>query len=478
MRASCPDPLILVEHRLDFSEYVPEGFGTGDLVIVADGVLEVVDFKGGRGVRVEAERNSQLMLYGLGALLEFEALYDIRNVRMTIVQPRLNNISTYETTTDELIRWAEKEVRPKALLAYEGKGEFCAGEWCRFCRARYTCRKRSEYHMRLAERDFKQPDLLTDEEILDILPVAESLNNWVAGPHRLRDAAGGGRQGLAGVQAGGRAQRAQVHQRGRGHQGRDGGRLHRHLQDDAAGRGRSGKAHGQEEVLRGAGQVRRQARGRAAARARKRPTQAVCRRGERFCTSNKKTAHKGRKEIIMATKVITGKVRASFVHIFEPQSVNGSEPKYSCSFIIPKSDTETIGKIREAVEEAQSGRREQVGREDPAEPEAAPARRRHRAPGRSRRTPTPTSSTPTAASGPAWWTAGACPSPTRWMVYSGCYVRASITFYPFNTNGNRGIACGLQNIQKWCDGEPLNGRVRAEDEFDALDDVDDEDFLN
>lgn len=180
VRASCPDPLILVERRLDFSEYVPEGFGTGDLAIVADGVLEVVDFKGGRGVRVEAERNSQLMLYGLGALLEFEALYDIRNVRMTIVQPRLNNISTYETTTDELIRWAEKEVRPKALLAYEGKGEFCAGEWCRFCRARYTCRKRSEYHMRLAERDFKAPDLLTDEEILDILPVAESLNNWVA----------------------------------------------------------------------------------------------------------------------------------------------------------------------------------------------------------------------------------------------------------------------------------------------------------
>ena len=180
VRASCPDPLILVEHRLDYGEYVPEGFGTGDLVIVADGVLEVIDFKGGRGVRVEAERNSQLMLYGLGALLEFDPLYDIRNVRMTIVQPRLNNISTYETTTDELIRWAEKEVRPKALLAYEGKGEFCAGEWCRFCRARYTCRKRSEYHIRLAERDFKAPDLLTDEEILDILPVAESLHNWVA----------------------------------------------------------------------------------------------------------------------------------------------------------------------------------------------------------------------------------------------------------------------------------------------------------
>ena len=179
VRSSCPDPLIMVEHRLDYSEYVPEGFGTGDLVIVADGVIEVIDFKGGRGVRVDANRNSQLMLYALGALLEFDSLYDIHHVRMTIVQPRLNNLSSYEMEADKLLRWAEKEVRPKALLAYEGKGEFCAGEWCRFCKARYTCRKRSEYHMRLAERDFKQPDLLSDEEIADILPVAESLNSWV-----------------------------------------------------------------------------------------------------------------------------------------------------------------------------------------------------------------------------------------------------------------------------------------------------------
>ena len=179
VRSSCPDPLIMVEHRLDYSEYVPEGYGTGDLVIVADGVIEVIDFKGGRGVRVEANQNSQLMLYGLGALLEFDPLYDIHTVRMTIVQPRLSNTSTYEITAQELIRWAETEVRPKAMLAYEGAGEFCAGEWCRFCKARYTCRKRSEYHMRLAEHDFRQPDLLSDEEIADILPVADSLNSWV-----------------------------------------------------------------------------------------------------------------------------------------------------------------------------------------------------------------------------------------------------------------------------------------------------------
>ncbi len=177
--AGCPDPLILVEHRLDYSEYVPGGFGTGDLVIVADGVLEIIDFKGGRGVRVDADHNSQLMLYALGALTEFDALYDIRSVRMTIVQPRLGGVSTFETTPEALILWAETEVRPKAQLAFRGEGAFCAGDHCRFCRARHTCRARSEYHMRLAARDFKAPDLLTDEEVADILPVADSLNNWV-----------------------------------------------------------------------------------------------------------------------------------------------------------------------------------------------------------------------------------------------------------------------------------------------------------
>ena len=163
----------------------------------------------------------------------------------------------------------------------------------------------------------------------------------------------------------------------------------------------------------------------------------------------------------MATKVITGKVRASFVHIFEPQSVNGSEPKYSCSFIIPKSDTETIGKIREAVEQArQDGVTKWGGKippnlklplrdgdiDRPDDPNYANAyfvnANSNERPGVVDRRRVPIT------------------DPLE--VYSGCYVRASITFYPFNTNGNRGIACGLQNIQKWCDGEPLNGRVRAE----------------
>ena len=179
VRASCSDPLILVEHRLDYSEYVPSGFGTGDLLIVGDGILEIVDFKGGRGVRVEAERNPQLMLYALAGLLEFDPLYDIRMIRMSIVQPRLHNTSSYEITPEDLLRWAETEVAPKAALAIAGKGEFKAGEHCRFCKARFTCRARSDYYMSLAKQDFKEADLLTDEEIADILPVAQNLAKWV-----------------------------------------------------------------------------------------------------------------------------------------------------------------------------------------------------------------------------------------------------------------------------------------------------------
>ena len=179
VRASCPDPLILVEHRLDYSEIVPDGFGTGDLLIVGDGVLEIIDFKGGRGVRVEADHNPQLMLYALAGLLEFDAFYDIRTIRMSIVQPRLNNTSSFEIAPDALLSWAQNDVAPAAMLAMEGKGEFKAGDHCRFCKARHTCRKRSEYYMELARRDFKEADLLTDEEIADILPMAQNLAKWV-----------------------------------------------------------------------------------------------------------------------------------------------------------------------------------------------------------------------------------------------------------------------------------------------------------
>jgi hypothetical protein len=180
VRQSCKDPIVLIEQRLDFSNYVPEGFGTGDLVIVADKTLYIVDLKYGTGVAVSAEQNPQMMLYALGALNLFEALYDIETVNMTIVQPRLESISTYEIEVTELITWAEIELRPKAELAINGEGEFVPGEHCRFCRARATCRARSESFLAIARFEFKMPDLLTDSEVEDVLSLADQLSKWAA----------------------------------------------------------------------------------------------------------------------------------------------------------------------------------------------------------------------------------------------------------------------------------------------------------
>lgn len=179
-RAKCKDPVILLEQRLDYSCYVAEGFGTGDLVIIADGTLDIVDLKYGKGVAVSAEDNPQMKLYALGALHIFDALYDIGNVKMTIVQPRLDSISTYELPAAELLNWAENELRPKAQLAWNGEGEFVPGEHCKFCRARYTCRARAEEFLNLAKYDFAQPDLLEDDEITEIIQIADRLSTWAS----------------------------------------------------------------------------------------------------------------------------------------------------------------------------------------------------------------------------------------------------------------------------------------------------------
>lgn len=179
MKASCPDALILFEQRLDFSEYVPDGFGRGDVVIVADDMINIIDLKYGKGVGVSAEDNPQLRLYGLGAYLEHSMLYDIRKVRMTIIQPRLENISVEELTAEELLDWAEREVQPKAAQAYAGEGEFKVGDHCWFCKARVTCRARAEYNLELTKLDFVDPALLTDEEIGEVLRRADELDHWV-----------------------------------------------------------------------------------------------------------------------------------------------------------------------------------------------------------------------------------------------------------------------------------------------------------
>ena len=179
----------------------------------------------------------------------------------------------------------------------------------------------------------------------------------------------------------------------------------------------------------------------------------------------------------MSTKVITGKVRASFVHVFEPQSVNGSEPKYSCSLIIPKSDTRTIQAIQTAIEQAKQEGVSKFGGKIPAN---------LKTPLRDGDIDRPDDAAYTdsyfvnanSKEKPGVVDRKRVPITDPLELYSGCYVRASINFYAFNTNGNRGVAAGLGNIQKWEDGEPLNGRVRAEDEFEALDAEDDDDFLS
>ena len=179
-RQNCPDPVVLIEQHLDYSAYVPEGFGTGDLLIVADGTLAVVDLKYGKGVTVEAEWNPQMLLYGLGALELFDAIYDIDTIRMTIYQPRLESISSWEISVEDLKKWVETELKPKAALAINGEGDFRCGSWCRFCKAKYTCRARSEEYLKLAQMEFKAPALLTDEEVAEVLKVADELAKWSA----------------------------------------------------------------------------------------------------------------------------------------------------------------------------------------------------------------------------------------------------------------------------------------------------------
>lgn len=179
-KRSCSDPVVMIEQRLDFSRWVPEGFGTGDLVIVADDTLYIVDLKYGKGIAVSAEWNPQMLLYSLGALELFDSLYDIEKVNMTIHQPRLENVSTFEITVHDLMEWAEQELIPKAEMAAKGEGEFAVGDWCRFCKAKNTCRARAEEYLRLAQMEFKPPELLSEEEIAEVLKVADELAKWSA----------------------------------------------------------------------------------------------------------------------------------------------------------------------------------------------------------------------------------------------------------------------------------------------------------
>jgi hypothetical protein len=182
-RARCDDPVILVEKRLDFSRWVPEGFGTGDLVIITDELVEVMDLKYGKGVLVEAQDNSQMRLYGLGAYNELAHLYDIQRVRMTVLQPRLENYGSEELSTSELLGWAESYVMPRARMAWEGQGEFVPGDHCTsgFCRARFRCPARAAAAIEVARQDFalKDPELLTVEQLTAVLAKADMAIDWL-----------------------------------------------------------------------------------------------------------------------------------------------------------------------------------------------------------------------------------------------------------------------------------------------------------
>ena len=177
------DPLICVEQRLDYSRWVENGFGTGDCVIVADDLLHVIDYKYGLGVLVSASGedgtgNSQLKCYALGALDTFGDLYDIRRIKLSIYQPRRENVDTFEMPVEDLLRWADDVLSPIAKLAFTGEGEFCAGDHCVFCKVKATCRARADYNMKLAKYEFEKPAMLNDEEIASILPMIDSLVSW------------------------------------------------------------------------------------------------------------------------------------------------------------------------------------------------------------------------------------------------------------------------------------------------------------
>lgn len=179
-KQTCKDPLVLIEQKLDFSCYVPQGFGTGDCIIIADEKLHIIDFKYGMGVLVDAVDNPQMKLYALGALEIYDSLYDIKEVSMTIFQPRRENISTWTVSVEDLKGWAENELKPKAQMAINGEGEYLSGEWCCFCKAKDVCRARAEYNLDLAKHEFKMPPLLTDIEVEDILSRVDDLVAWAS----------------------------------------------------------------------------------------------------------------------------------------------------------------------------------------------------------------------------------------------------------------------------------------------------------
>lgn len=179
-RAVTPDAQLLVETRLDFSEHIPDSFGTADAIIIADGTMDVIDFKYGKGVSVSAFKNPQMQIYALGAYDKFSFEYRIDRVRMTIIQPRIDNLSDYELSVSDLMAWTDEVLTPRAQEAFSGQGTQTPGEWCRFCKVKSRCRALADQSLKTA-LEKPDPRLLNPQELADVLPKLETIKIWLTG---------------------------------------------------------------------------------------------------------------------------------------------------------------------------------------------------------------------------------------------------------------------------------------------------------
>lgn len=181
-RKTCPDATLWVEEKINLTDFIPEGFGTSDAGIIADGFMEVFDFKYGKGVAVSAKNNPQMMVYALGAYKLFEAEYAVTMVKMTIVQPRIGNLSSADISAEYLLKWGNEELKPKAKIAFEGKNTTQeAGEWCKFCAVKRQCRALAEYSTNACKKTDTDARLLTIDEIGELLEKIPTIETWIAG---------------------------------------------------------------------------------------------------------------------------------------------------------------------------------------------------------------------------------------------------------------------------------------------------------
>jgi hypothetical protein len=181
MKQLTPDAMMLVEQKVDFHRFVPEGFGTDDCIIIANDLMYVIDLKYGKGVLVSAEENSQLKLYAIGALEQFGLLYNINTVRLVIAQPRRDNFSVFDISVADLYEWAENTLVAAAQMAWEGSGKQKAGDWCKFCKVKAQCKTLAEERLKVTKHDFADPYLLTDDEIAEILKSSFLIKEWLNG---------------------------------------------------------------------------------------------------------------------------------------------------------------------------------------------------------------------------------------------------------------------------------------------------------